>query len=149
MKSRLSKGGIILGILALLVAGFEGKRNEAYPDPVAIPTICYGHTADVKYGDVRTDEECLDFLKDDTLYALKAVDRLVKVELTQSQRIAFASFVYNVGIGNFARSTALRKLNRGDIEGACNELPRWIYSRGKKLQGLINRRDKEKQLCLS
>lgn len=131
-----------------IIVGFEGKSNTAYPDPVEIPTICYGHTKDVQYGDYRTDEECLEFLEEDVAYAEAVVDRLVKVPLEDHTKAALISFVYNVGEGNFARSTLLRKLNAGDYTGACNELPRWVYSKGTKLRGLVRRREAERQLCL-
>lgn len=131
-----------------IIVGFEGKSNTAYPDPVAIPTICYGHTKDVRYGDYRTDEECLAFLEEDVAHAAAVVDRLVKVPIEDHTKAALISFVYNVGEGNFARSTLLRKLNAGDITGACNELPRWVYSKGTKLNGLVRRREAERELCL-
>lgn len=149
INSKLIKGGIAaVGMTCALIMNFEGKSNIAYPDPVEIPTICYGHTANVTYSDVRTDEECIEFLKQDVKIAASAVNRMVKVELTAKQEAALTSFVYNVGAGNFKRSTLLRKLNRGDYTGACNELPRWVYSKGIKLRGLERRREAERQLCL-
>jgi lysozyme len=61
---------------------------------------------------------------------------------------ALTSFAYNVGIDNFRKSTLLRKLNAGDIVGACNELPRWNKAKGQVLPGLVKRREAERQLCL-
>ncbi|WP_405045477.1 glycoside hydrolase family protein [Pseudomonas aeruginosa] len=46
-----------------------------------------------------------------------------------------------------ARSTLLRKLNAGDVRGACAELSRWVYAGGKKLGGLVRRRAAERELC--
>ena len=77
------------------------------------------------------------------------VDRRAKVELPEPTRAALASFVYNVGAGNFARSTLLRKLNQGDLRGACHELSRWVYAGGKRLNGLVSRRATEKEICLA
>ena len=57
-------------------------------------------------------------------------------------------FIYNAGEGNFANSTMLKKLNSGDVAGACNELKRWVYSGGQKLAGLVARREAERDLCL-
>lgn len=146
---QVSAGVAVVTSLAMgIIVGFEGKSNTAYPDPVEIPTICYGHTKDVQYGDYRTDDECLEFLAEDVEHATQVVDRLVKVPIEDHTRAALISFVYNVGEGNFARSTLLRKLNAGDITGACNELPRWVYSKGKKFNGLIRRREAERELCL-
>lgn len=147
---------VVAGCSAICIAmgaimGFEGKRNHAYLDPApvsAIPTICWGHTQDVQMGDYATDEQCVKFLEEDVKIAAAAVDRLVKVEITDDTRAALISFVYNVGEGNFAKSTLLRKLNAGDIAGACNELPRWVYSQGKVLKGLVHRRAAERELCV-
>jgi len=140
-------GGSLL-IAAGLLIPFEGRHTSAYLDPVAVPTICYGHTDNVKLGDVASEQICLHFLQKDLEIADKAITRLVHVPLHPDTRAALISFVYNVGEGNFARSTLLRKLNSGDIPGACNELPRWVYAKGQVLRGLIRRRDAERQLCL-
>lgn len=132
-----------------LVAYFEGERLAAYYDPVGIPTICFGHTATAKIGQTKTREECRDLLAEDLYKSWTAVERRAKVPLTDGQRAAFASFVYNVGEGAFAGSTLLRKLNAGDYVGACNELRRWVYAKGIKLPGLVKRREAERELCLS
>lgn len=76
------------------------------------------------------------------------VSRTVRVPLRDHERAAVISFIYNVGEGNFYKSTMLKKLNRGDIAGACNELPKWVYAKGKRLQGLVNRREDERLVCL-
>nr|WP_276554179.1 lysozyme [Cupriavidus gilardii] len=76
------------------------------------------------------------------------VNSCVRVPLTDGQRTAFVSFTYNVGRGAFCGSTLVRKLNAGDYVGACNELPRWVYAKGVKLPGLVNRREQERALCL-
>lgn len=148
-KLRILSGVVgIISAAVVTISHFEGKSNTAYPDPVAIPTICYGHTAGVKYGDYKTDAECLAFLKEDVAIAQKAVRRNVKVPLSEMQEVAFISFVYNVGEGAFKKSTLLRKLNAGNYTGACNELPKWVNSKGKRLPGLVRRRDFERELCL-
>ena len=57
-------------------------------------------------------------------------------------------FTYNVGIGNVASSTLLKKLNMGNIQGACQELTRWVYAQKRKLAGLVKRRDAAYQVCV-
>ena len=78
--------------------------------------------------------------------------KYVKVPLTDNQLSALVSFVYNVGIGAFASSTLLRKLNARDYVGAANELLRWDKGtvNGKKvvLRGLTIRRAKERAVFL-
>ncbi|MCQ7374286.1 glycoside hydrolase family protein, partial [Salmonella enterica] len=63
-------------------------------------------------------------------------------------RGALYSFVYNVGAGNFRTSTLLRKINQGDIKGACDQLRRWTYAGGKQWKGLMTRREVERDVCL-
>lgn len=136
------------GALALtLIAGLEGKRNHAYLDVAGVPTICYGYTHGVKLGDTKTDAECQALLESEVAEIMQRLDRYVDVPLTEPQRASLASFVYNVGEGAFARSTLRKKLNAGDMAGACDELQRWVYAGGKVWQGLVKRRALERWLC--
>lgn len=136
-----------VGIASAVVTHFEGLRTKAYLDPVGIPTICFGHTATAALGQVKSTAECQKLLEADLMIAIKAVDSLVKVQLPVERRAALVSFVYNVGAPKFAGSTLLRKLNAGDVRGACAELDRWVFAGGVKLNGLVARRAEERQLC--
>lgn len=140
--------GTALAISATVVASFEGRNLVAYLDPVGIPTICEGVTQGVKLGDVRTPEQCDAALATEVRRHARAVDKYIRVPVSPNTYASLVSFVYNVGEGNFARSTLLRKLNRGDIAGACNEMPKWVYANGRKLKGLERRREAERKLCL-
>lgn len=142
----LSSAVVLSG--AYLVAPFEGKENKAYLDPVDIYTICYGSTKDVEKGDYKTDDECLSLLATDLVEHDRKMLRYIKVSTTDYQHAAFLSFTYNVGVGAFSKSTMLKKLNKGDYTGACNELSKWVYAGGKKLNGLVKRREAERQVCL-
>ena len=42
----------------------------------------------------------------------------------------------------------LRKINQGDIKGACDQLRRWTYAGGKQWKGLMTRREIEREVCL-
>jgi lysozyme len=107
-------------------------------------TIGYGHTGkDVVPGMRITKEEGLRLLRKDLDKFEAAVERLVKVPLTDNQFAALVSFCYNVGERSFASSTLLRKLNAGDYDAVPQELMKWTKSKGKKLQGLVNRRAAE------
>lgn len=141
-----------LGVATVLAVGtvshFEGRENTAYRDPVGIVTICDGHTSTAKLGQTLSDEECDDLLAGDLGDAFDVVDEHAEVDLPPTRRAALASFVYNVGEGAFRGSTLLRKLNAGDVVGACNELSRWVNAGGRELPGLVRRRDVERWLCL-
>lgn len=150
LKTKIAAGGaaLVMAIATPLVAKFEGRSLVAYLDPVGIPTICEGITAGVRLGQTKTAAECDALLAGELGKALAAVDSRSTVFLPPARRAALASFVYNVGEEAFARSTLLRKLNAGDSMGACAELSRWVYAKGKKLPGLVARRAEEMRLCL-
>lgn len=131
----------------VLVSHFEGRSLVAYLDPVGIPTICEGVTRGVRLGQTKTPAQCDDLLRAELSVAMAGVDRNVTTPQPETRRAALASFVYNVGEPQFKGSTLLRKLNAGDARGACAELSRWVYAGGQKLQGLVNRRAAERELC--
>jgi lysozyme len=135
-------------IAAPFTAHHEGLRLKAYLDPVGVPTICYGETVGVELGDVKTKEECDKLFETRLGYFAYRVDLLVDPEMKPKTHAALTSFAYNVGVGAFQRSTLLKKLNDGDLSGACAELDRWVYAGGQRLNGLIRRRAEERQLCL-
>lgn len=135
---------------AFIVAPFEGKENKAYIDPVGIVTVCYGNTGkEAVLGKTYTDEQCLNQMATDLKEHDKQLMSVVKVPFKSDyQHAAMLSFVYNVGIGNFSSSTMLKRLNAGNYGGACLELTRWVYAKGKKLNGLVTRRTKEYLYCM-
>ncbi len=147
LKTKIGAGVIAAAIG--LVAAWEGRSLVAYVDPVGIPTICDGFTHGVKMGDVATPERCDALTEQEVRKALAVVDRSVPQSLPDGVRVALASFVYNVGAGAYDRSTLLRKLRAGDLVGACNQLPLWVYAGSKKLRGLELRREAERKICLS
>lgn len=145
----ISLAGGALMLLQSFVPAWEGKTNEAIiPVPGDVPTICWGYTKGVKMGDTATDEECIHFLRAELEHALAVVDRNIKVKISEEERAAYASLVYNVGAAAFASSTIVKKVNRHDRLGGCNELPRWNKFKGKPLKGLTRRRAAERILCL-
>lgn len=131
-----------------VIASYEGTHTTAYLDSVGVPTICTGHTRYVKLGDRRTLGECEQLLEEDASEAGRAVSRLAVVGLTQDQYDALVSFTFNLGEGNLAKSTLLRKLNSGDCLGAAKEFPRWNRAGGKVLRGLTKRRLSEQSMFL-
>jgi lysozyme len=146
IKQRLVAG--VLSLSALGAAGIvahEGMRKVAYVDPVGIVTVCAGHTKTAKLGQVKTEAECQELLKQDAKHAEAAVKRLVTVPVTQRQYDALTSFVFNVGETSFAKSTLLKKLNAFDCWGAGKEFSRWTYAGGQQLPGLVKRRADERK----
>ncbi|QBF87122.1 lysozyme [Leclercia adecarboxylata] len=146
-------GGGAMLIASLFLGGkdgVEGRKYEAYKDVAGVWTVCDGHTGrDIVRGKKYTDRECDQLLWKDLQPAKRTVDKLVKVPLGEYQRAALYSFVFNVGSDAFSKSTLLRKLNKGDHDGACEEMRRWVYAGGMKWKGLQNRREMERSMCLA
>ena len=132
-----------------VIKRFEGMREEAYLCPAGVWTIGFGHTAGVKKGDKIDMYTATVYLQDDIRKFEDAIDKLVKVKLNKNQFDALVSFVFNVGAGAFEKSTMLKLINSGNFSLAANEFDKWVYSKGTKLEGLINRRKAEKELFLA
>lgn len=129
-----------------LVKKFEGCKLKAYLCPAGIPTIGFGHTHGVKMGERCTQEQADKWLLSDLNATERTINEFVTVKINQNQRDALASFIYNLGAGNFKNSTLCRKLNSGDYIGASAEFMKWIYADGKPLDGLVKRRTAERAL---
>lgn len=148
MKPIRKKAGA-LAIAVSIVGGFEGLRQVAYLDPVGIPTACFGETKGIKMGMRFSRAECEGLLIDSLLEADSYVQKCVRLpDLPDYRHAALVSFTYNVGGTAFCNSTLVRKLNAGDIVGACNELPRWNRAKGIALPGLTKRRNAERDMCM-
>lgn len=107
-------------------------------------TIGTGHTGpDVRPGMTITPEQSTDLLYSDLASFEAVVERSVKVSLTDNQFAALVSFAFNVGQANFKSSTLLKKLNAGNYAAVPIELAKWTKSKGKTMQGLVNRRAAE------
>lgn len=136
-----------------LIKEFEGFVPRWYRDPVGVWTCCYGHTdaaGSPKYATSShmtfTEAEGAAILARDLGRYEADVTRLVNVPLNENQFGALVSFTYNLGAGNLASSTLLRKLNAGDYAGAAGEFGKWVKAGGKTLPGLVRRRAAERAL---
>ena len=139
----------------------EGLRLKAYRDSVGVWTIGWGHTRNVKPGDVCTEAQAEAWLVEDMADAYRVVDNSVHVPLTPAQRDALCSFVFNIGPGvkkhkdgfvtlkNGKPSTMLSLLNQGNYRAAAGQFDRWVYAGGVALAGLVARRKEEKALFLT
>ena len=137
-----------------LIKRFEGLELESYLDIADVWTIGYGHTGPEVGPDQRiTANEAEALLRHDLVSREKAVSRLTRVSLNQNEFDALVSFVYNVGIGAYERSTARRRLNNGDRLGAGDALTWWnkatVNGVLRPVRGLTVRRTAEKALFLT
>lgn len=141
-----------------LLEGFEGYREHVYDanPPNGDWTIGIGHKVKpgeefFPYGDVkqidRARAEAL--FEADSAEAREAVRDYVMVPLSDVQRAALESLVFNIGARAFRESTLLRLLNQGDYAAAADQFDRWVYAGGVRLAGLASRRESEKEIFLS
>jgi lysozyme len=136
------------------IGRWEGLRLSAYRDIVGVLTVCYGETKGVRAGDTYTRPEC------DAMFAreLIAYRNGVHAGITPEARaaslaplrdVAFVDLAYNVGVSGAVNSTAVRRLNAGNIEGACEALTWWNKAGGRVIRGLVNRRAAAFDLCIA
>lgn len=131
-----------------LIQRFEGLRLAAYRCPAGVWTIGWGHTDGVGEGDSVTRAEADALLRRDVGRLAARVRELTRPrELTANQMAALVSFSYNVGAGNFGRSTLRRMiLANPDDPRIAAEFARWRFAGGRELPGLVARRAAEAEL---
>lgn len=132
-----------------LIRQFEGLRLTAYKCPAGVWTVGYGHTSGVVPGMTIILEHAEKYLRQD----IESVENLVNAEcrnLRQCQFDALVSFVFNVGGGNFRKSTLLKKVRvNPDDNSIMDEFLRWVYAKGIVQPGLQKRRLAEMKLYFS
>ena len=135
-----------------LIKDFEGLELESYQDIAGVWTIGYGHTETAGPNQKISEREAEALLRRDLKPRERAVDQLTNVPINQNEFDALVSFVYNVGIDAYRRSTARRLLNRGDRGGAADALTWWnkatINGVLQEVRGLTRRRAAERALFL-
>jgi GH24 family phage-related lysozyme (muramidase) len=134
-----------------LIRAAEGFRGRAYRDAVGIWTIGYGHTSmagppAVHEGLTITAEAGEKILARDVENFARGVEGALTVTLNDNEFSALVSFAYNVGLGNFRKSSVLKAANAGDREAVARRLQLWVKAGGKTLPGLVKRRAAEAQL---
>ncbi|WOA30911.1 lysozyme [Alloalcanivorax xenomutans] len=130
-----------------LIKRFEGFSPTVYICPAGYPTIGYGHLVrdheQDRYQQGITEQEAEDLLRRDVQVAEHAVLRLIDVPLTDGQYDALVSFTFNLGAGALQRSTLRRKVNREEHAEVPAQLMRWVWAGGKRLKGLVRRRESD------
>ncbi len=133
-----------------LIKQFEGFLPTVYICPSGYLTIGYGHV--VKPQELKrfaggiTKEQAEALLRQDVQTAERAVLRLITVPLTDGQFDALVSFTFNLGAGALQRSTLRRKVNRSEHAAVPAEFRKWVWAGGRKLEGLLRRREAESAL---
>jgi len=133
------------------IKSFEGFRAMPYQDIVGKWTVGYGHLMVAGDGCVEgspiTMGQATELLRKDLHTAEEAVNAC-GVELEQNEFDALVSFVYNLGVGAFQRSTLLKLLKSGNKLAASGEFPKWSMAGGKEVPGILKRRHAEQDCFL-
>ena len=142
------------------IQGEEKFVEEAYlPTPNDLWTIGYGHTGKVDgkpivLGMKITKEKAEELYRKDFETHIKPL-REIQVPLTSNQKIALASFAFNLGPNGLRNSSIFKNLQIGDYKAAADSFDKYVGQRNKQtgkvevLRGLVNRRRKEKELFLT
>jgi len=127
-----------------LAMTFEGFYKSPYICPAGFWTIGYGHLCKKDHL-IITEEQAEIYLTEDLQDALLGTVRLCPVLLKEDVNWlgVIVDFVFNLGAGRLQASTLRRKINAELWEDVPNELNRWVYGGGKKLKGLVLRRQAE------
>ncbi|WP_276910980.1 lysozyme [Hallella colorans] len=122
---------------------FEGLRLRAYRDSGGKPTIGYGHTLGVKMGQRITELQAEEMLRQDLWVAGRFANTIKEID-TQGKYDAVVSFIFNLGVGSFKRSTLYKHIKHHAPDKLIQaEFRRWTHSGGKVLPGLVKRREWE------
>ena len=134
-----------------LVMSFEGFYATPYLCPANIPTIGYGS---IRYPDGKrvslkdppiTQKTAILYMEEELQRNLVETVRICPILLTAPEKWlgAIVDFVYNLGAGNLQTSTLRRKINAEEWGSVPYELNRWVHGGGKRLRGLVLRRQAE------
>jgi GH24 family phage-related lysozyme (muramidase) len=138
-----------------LIKEFEGCKLKAYQCPAGVWTIGIGST---HYGDgtpvtknrTLPNEGAAIALLAATIGQYEKAVNATGVELTQNEYDALVCLCYNIGAGNFFKSTLVKMLKAGDDKAEiAKQFLRWDKAGGKPLAGLTRRRNAEAELFLS
>ena len=142
--TKTSKNGIAF------IKKYEGFKSKPYLCPANVPTIGYGATyypngQKVKLTDPAIDEKHASLLLEAMLNPYeKAVDTYSRDDINQNQFNALVSFAYNLGTTALRNSTLLKKVNLNPNDKTiANEFVKWVNAGGRRVQGLVNRRNAE------
>jgi len=139
-------------LTSTVIAWESGGKDHLLPyrDIVGVWTQCHGETLNVTATTpAETPAGCA--VKLDKRLAGFAQD---VVRCTPSLRgrdqewAAATSLAYNIGSAAYCRSTVDRLFDAGQRAKACDAFLMWVKAGGKTVQGLVNRRQAERALCL-
>jgi len=140
---------------------FEGYHKKLangwvkpYLCPANVPTIGFGSTSHpngrkLRMGDAPISRSTAEaYMRNDLQIAARGVKRDTQVDLTDEQFSALLMFANNVGTGAYKNSTLRYFVNKRNWPAASREFLKWVNGGGRRLSGLVRRRQYESQLFL-
>lgn len=135
----------------------EGCILHPYNDSVNFSTVGVGHLinrrpvneADKKLYANFTKQDAINLLHQDVSQFVKSVNALLIHPVSQNQFDAMVSLAFNVGIGNFSKSSVLRYTNAQKYTEASEAFMSWNKAGGAVVKGLTKRRGDEQALYLT
>lgn len=132
-----------------LISGWEQLRLELYLDQAGLRTIGWGHliVAGEDFSGGITREQADEIFRRDLQRFERGVARVVTLQgLRQLEFDAMVSLAYNIGLGNFSRSSVLSRVNAGMLSEAPKHFADWRRAGGRVSRGLVRRRTLEAQI---
>lgn len=128
---------------------WEGFRPKAYKHSDKKWTIGYGHTAGVKPGQTITQAAASQLLMKDLIQAENGIKSVIH-QATQGEFDAMVSIAFNMGVGGFKKTKISNSHRRSSPQNTADCIRvAGTTAKGKKLTGLVNRRQMEANLYLS
>lgn len=140
-------GAGAVALASVVAANWEGLKLIGYPDLGGVATACRGNTDQAVIGKRYSLAECDAMFQRDLKRHADLIRPCVPAGTPVESQAAFLSLAYNIGGKAFCTSSVARKLAAGDLVGACAGISAWVYVKGKRVQGLANRRADERKLC--
>ncbi len=132
--------------LSKLIKRFEGCQLKAYICPAGVVTCGWGSTGpDISLKTVWTQKQADERMLRDAQKFLNEARKLCP-NLSGNKLAAVADFCYNLGSGRLRTSTLRKKILAEDWEAVPSEFRKWVNGGGKKLKGLVIRREAEIEL---
>ena len=149
-----------------MIAHHEGVRTKPYRCPARLWTVGVGHVIDPNHARVPFEERNNLAIPEgwNRTFTMEEVNAILAKDLERFERgvlkycpsagsrqawlDSLVSFSFNLGLGTLQRSTLRQKHNRGDYQGAADELLKYCKAGGKVLRGLENRRKDERAIYL-
>jgi lysozyme len=152
----LEKGVAAVKLATPLIHKWEQFKGTAYKDVGGIWTIGWGFTKPggkpVVQGQKMTrDQADMEFMKIFGKQYVQPVNKAIKRDDIEPEMLAaLYSLAYNWGTGRVVSSDIMKLINEGQYEKAAALFPTGgrITAGGKRVQGLVNRREEEMALFL-